>query len=145
MLGSVGFVGETLGLLGDVWSPKKNFRDTKPTQIKLAVVQTAPSSVPNLTSLLELVPSILQGGSENMKIVFQIMECYLLTGKKLNTAYSGPCKVSIFHPMLHQRNERINVVELGSLKLARIRNGKRSVLHAVVLIKLMTYLFRQLE
>ena len=48
---------------------------------KLAVLQTAPCITDGLGQLLEIFPSLLQSGSENLKIVFKILECYILLGK----------------------------------------------------------------
>ena len=52
----------------------------KPSE-KLAVLQTAPCITDGLGQLLEIFPSLLQSGSENLKIVFKILECYILLGK----------------------------------------------------------------
>ena len=41
-------------------------------------MQTAPSSNPQILELLKVVPSVVQMGSENLKIIFQILECYML-------------------------------------------------------------------
>merc|ERR1719402_1427832 len=44
----------------------------------LAVIQTAPCSSNQILELLQVIPSVIQMGSENLKVVFQILECYLL-------------------------------------------------------------------
>ena len=45
---------------------------------QLAVMQTAPSSSAQILELLQVAPSVIQMGSENLKVLFQILECYLL-------------------------------------------------------------------
>ena len=41
-------------------------------------MQTAPSSNNQILELLQVVPSVIQMGSENLKVLFQILDCYIL-------------------------------------------------------------------
>lgn len=72
----------------------------------LAVLQTAPMLTAELGQLLEILPSILQSGSENIKTIFKIIECYVLLDLKafVMSSFFGPI-CSVLQEIFIESNE----------------------------------------